>query len=128
MAKHTLLIAAFGVLGLGYLAVSPATRGQAPAAPPPARVEIKDFHFKPMMLTVPAGTTIVFVNHDEEPHTVASVDGKFKRSHALDTDQEFTLTLTEPGDYGFFCTVHPAMTGKITVTAAAPGTAAPANP
>ena len=73
--------------------------------------------FKPAALTVKAGSVVTFVNRDEEPHTVASADGKFKKSKALDTDQEFTVTLNTPGEYAYFCTVHPHMTGKITVTA-----------
>ena len=80
------------------------------------RIEIKDFQFQPATLTVPAGTKVTFVNVDEEPHTVASKDGKFTKSKALDTDREFVVTLTAPGDYAYFCTVHPHMTGKITVT------------
>ena len=106
---------------LGVLCLVPPGRGEPPGKAPDApanRVEIKDFHFQSMTLTVPAGTRVVFVNRDDEPHTVASVDGKFAKSKALDTDQEFAVTLAAPGDYGFFCTVHPTMTGKITVTAA----------
>ena len=118
MSKHHLFIT--GLCLLGFACTPHLSPAQAPEkTPDPAvkRIEIKDFHFQPMALTVPRGTKIVFVNRDEEPHTVASVDGKFTRSKALDTDQEFTVTLTNPGDYGFFCTVHPTMTGKITVTA-----------
>ena len=86
------------------------------------RVEIKDFMFQPATLTVPAGTRVTFVNRDEEPHTVASRDGKFAKSRALDTDGEFSLTLTAPGEYAYFCTVHPHMTGKVTVVAPAAAT------
>ncbi len=88
-----------------------------------SRIEIRDFMFQPATVTVPAGSEITFINLDEEPHTVASKDGKFARSKPLDTDQKFSLRLTAPGEYGFFCTVHPHMTGKIVVapaTAAAP--------
>lgn len=83
-------------------------------------VEIKDFMFQPATLAVPAGTKVRFVNRDEEPHTVASRDGKFAKSEALDTGGEFSLTLTTPGEYAYFCTVHPHMTGTITVSPAAP--------
>ena len=97
-----------------------ALTGEPPAAAntaTPNRIEIKDFHFQPATLVVPAGATVVFVNRDEEPHTVASTEGKFPKSRALDTDQEYKVTLTAPGDYTYFCTVHPTMTGKITVKA-----------
>ncbi len=120
MSKLASLLKTLGALGgLSLVPPCPAQPpGRAPDAPA-NRIEIKDFHFQPMTLAVPAGTRVVFVNRDDEPHTVASTDGKFPRSRALDTEQEFAVTLTTPGDYGFFCTVHPTMTGRITVTAAA---------
>lgn len=88
------------------------------------RIEIKDFMFLPAVLTVAAGTKVTFVNRDDEVHTVASQDGKFKKSKPLDTDDEFSISLSTPGDYSYFCTIHPHMTGKITVSAQSPAPAA----
>src|SRR6266403_315187 len=44
-----------------------------------------------------------------------SVEKQFKKSTALDTDQEFTITAGAPGTYNYFCSVHPKMTGTIVV-------------
>jgi plastocyanin len=44
-----------------------------------------------------------------------SVGKQFKKSTALDTDQEFTITAGTPGTYEYFCSVHPKMTGTIVV-------------
>ncbi len=33
----------------------------------------------------------------------------------LDTDEKFSFTFTKPGTYGYFCSVHPKMTGKVVV-------------
>src|ERR1700757_2630450 len=79
------------------------------------RIEIKDFAFNPQTLTVKSGEKITWVNRDEEPHTVVSVEKQFKKSPALDTDQEFTVTAGAPGTYSYFCSVHPKMTGTIVV-------------
>jgi plastocyanin len=79
------------------------------------RIEIKDFMFSPQTLTVKAGEKITWINRDDEPHTVVSVGKKFQKSSALDTDQEFTITASEPGSYQYFCSVHPKMTGTIVV-------------
>src|SRR6058998_1183147 len=79
------------------------------------RIEIKDFSFSPQTLTVKPGETVTWINRDEEPHTVVSVEKKFKKSTALDTDQEFTITAGAPGTYTYFCSVHPKMTGTIVV-------------
>jgi plastocyanin len=80
-----------------------------------AQIEIKDFHFNPQILTVKSGEKITWVNRDEEPHTVVSVEKQFKKSPPLDTDQEFTIIASEPGTYTYFCSVHPKMTGTIVV-------------
>jgi plastocyanin len=79
------------------------------------RIEIKDFAFNPKTLTVKSGEKITWINHDDEPHTVVSVEKQFKKSSALDTDQEFTVTAGAPGTYTYFCSVHPKMTGTIVV-------------
>jgi plastocyanin len=49
------------------------------------------------------------------PHLIASADGKFRPSSALDTNDQYTLTLDQPGSYRYFCTLHPRMTGMIVV-------------
>jgi len=79
------------------------------------RIEIKDFHFNPQTLTVKSGDKVTWINRDEEPHTVVSVEKQFKKSPPLDTDQEFTITAGAPGTYTYFCSVHPKMTGTIVV-------------
>ena len=79
------------------------------------RIEIKDFAFSPQTITVKSGETITWINRDEEPHTIVSVEKQFKKSSALDTDQEFTITAGAPGTYTYFCSVHPKMTGTIVV-------------
>lgn len=79
-----------------------------------AKVSIDNFSFAPQDLTVKAGTTVTWVNQDDVPHTVVSNDKKFK-SKALDTDDKFSFTFTDPGTYEYFCSVHPKMTAKVTV-------------
>ncbi len=78
------------------------------------QVTIKTFKYGPKDITVTAGTTVTWINKDPEPHTVVNKDGKF-RSSALDTDDTYSFTFTEPGTYNFFCTLHPQMTGTVTV-------------
>jgi plastocyanin len=77
-------------------------------------VSIDNFSFTPMEMTIPAGSQVTWVNKDDVPHTVVSVDHQFK-SKALDTDEKFSFTFPNPGTYEYFCSVHPKMTGKIIV-------------
>ena len=87
--------------------------GQALAAD--AQVKIANFTFDPPILTVKAGTTVIWINADDIPHVVSEKDGKF-RSSALDTDDKFSLTFSAAGTVEYFCAIHPHMTGKIVVT------------
>ena len=77
-------------------------------------VKIDNFSFGPATVTVPVGTTVVWTNRDDIPHTVVSDDKIFK-SKVLDTDEKFSYTFTKPGNYPYFCSVHPKMTGKVVV-------------
>ena len=91
----------------------------ANAAPPAAgKVEIKidNFSYSPPTLTVKAGTEITWTNGDDIPHTVVSKDGLFK-SKVLDTGERFSFTFAKSGQFGYFCSLHPHMTGTILVKA-----------
>jgi plastocyanin len=79
-------------------------------------VKIDNFTFNPQQITVKAGTTVVWTNGDDIPHTIASKTGIFK-SKALDTDDKFSFTFATPGTYPYFCALHPYMTGTIVVEA-----------
>lgn len=86
------------------------------AEPASSAVEVKidNFVFQPALITIKAGTQVTWTNKDDIPHTVDSTEGKFK-SAALDTDEKFQFRFTEPGEYPFYCRMHPKMTGKIVV-------------
>ena len=77
-------------------------------------VSIDNFVFTPADTQVSVGTTVVWTNNDDIPHTVVDADHKWKSS-ALDTGDEFSHTFTEPGTFEYFCSLHPHMTAKIIV-------------
>ena len=77
------------------------------------KVMIDNFTFEPAQLTVKAGTTVTWTNRDDIPHTVVSA-GKF-RSKTMDTDGTFSFTFMAAGDYKYFCSLHPHMTGTVKV-------------
>jgi plastocyanin len=102
--------------GLGRLAIAAAITlflGSAPARAEDTIVTIDNFTFQPAQLTVKVGTTVTWKNHDDIPHTIVSA-GKF-RSKTMDTDDSFSFTFTAAGDYKYFCSLHPHMTGMIKV-------------
>ena len=77
-------------------------------------VTIDNFSFTPGAVKVKAGTQVTWINRDDIPHTVDSAQGKFKSS-PLDTDDKFQFKFTDPGEYPYFCRIHPRMTGSIIV-------------
>ena len=112
--KITARLTALG-LGMALAAVIPEAlpTGDAAAANA-AAVRIDNFNFTPPTLVVAPGTTVTWTNADDSPHTVREKDGKFK-SAALDTDDSFSQTFTAPGEYDYFCSIHPYMTAKVVV-------------
>lgn len=86
------------------------------ASPPAASVQIGNFTFKNQVLTVKPGTTVTWTNADDIPHTVTSNTGAFK-SKVLDSGDKFSFTFAHAGQFGYFCSLHPHMTGTIVVKA-----------
>ena len=111
------------VLG-GLLGVLAGAAVMAAPAGVDEAVKIDNFTFTPQRVTVKAGTTITWINHDDIPHAVASSAKAFK-SKVLDTDDKFSFTFTTAGSYEYFCFLHPHMTGTIVVEGATGGNAAP---
>lgn len=77
-------------------------------------IEIKNFAFTPQEVIVPTGTTVVWINRDEEVHTVINTDRRFS-SKALDTGDRFSVHFDTEGDYPYGCSLHPQMTGVVRV-------------
>jgi len=102
-------------IGAGISAGSPSTEAAQKSGNGPAQVKIDNFTFAPTPLTIPAGTTVQWVNRDDIPHTVVSDDKTTFKSKALDTDENYSYTFTKPGTYTYFCSIHPKMTGKVVV-------------
>jgi plastocyanin len=113
--KRIALLCAIGFLNLSIIALGGEMKQADTTTIKQNKIEIKDFAFNPQTLTVKSGEKITWINRDEEPHTVVSVEKQFKKSSALDTDEEFTITAGAPGTYTYFCSVHPKMTGTIVV-------------
>ncbi len=109
-AVRTTVFAILLITSLGF-----STRAVAADNPAAAQVTIDNFSFAPTSLTVAAGTSVTWVNHDDIPHTVVSDDKTTFKSHALDTDEKFTFTFAKPGTYTYFCSLHPKMTAKVIV-------------
>jgi plastocyanin len=90
--------------------------GEPQSAEVTKQIVIDNFTFDPPTLTIPVGTKVTWVNHDDVPHTATSTaKPKHFESGTLDTDDKFSHMFTIPGTFEYFCAVHPKMTGRIIV-------------
>lgn len=104
-----------GMPGMNGPAPVPQAGTATPAVPVVGTtVSITNFAFTPTTLTVRAGDTVIWTNHDEEPHTVVAQDNSF-HSPGLDTNGTYTYTFTKPGNFDYICGIHPFMHGTVVV-------------
>src|SRR5829696_4966157 len=80
--------------------------------------------YDPDELTAKKGDEVTVVNQDTVPHTATSGTGATDPNSAKSFDTSIinggesatiSLAQVEPGQYDYYCMVHPYMTGKITV-------------
>jgi plastocyanin len=79
-----------------------------------ARVPIRDFEFGIQRLTVRPGTTVVWVNEGNTPHTSTSTSGVWN-SPMLARGESYSRVFTQAGEYPYICTPHPFMTAVVVV-------------
>jgi plastocyanin len=81
------------------------------------KIKIKDSgtrRFVPRSVTVERGTKIRWVNAGSLSHTTTANGGGWDAR--LDPGETFTRKFRRSGTFAFHCTIHPTMTGTITVT------------
>ena len=108
-SRRRMIALCLALAASGGFAGSPRLRAATPAL-----VQIENFAFTPEHLTVPVGTVVTWQNADDIPHLVVLSDLSF-RSQALDTGDRASFTFAKPGEFTYFCGLHPHMTGTITV-------------
>jgi len=77
-------------------------------------VSIEDFYFEPANAAVQPGDTITWLNKGNVAHTVTADDGSFD-SGKLNPGDSFTVVFSGQGTLTYHCSIHPSMTGSVTV-------------
>ena len=117
--------------GSGASTTAPEAAPPAPAGPPGTPLTILEGSsiqgspsYDPAALTVKKGDKITVTNKDTLPHTVTSGTGPTDPNSAKQFDTsileagataDIETTNINPGEYPFYCTVHPYMLGKLVV-------------
>ena len=76
----------------------------------------------PKDITIPVGTTIIWLNKDSSPHIIASGTPDLGPTNIFygnyfDSGQAYNVTLDKPGIYGYYDPGSPNINGSITVVA-----------
>jgi len=107
-----------GLLAIAGLALAAA----APALPTAAgaratkQVTLKDIAFSPRSLKITRGATVTFAFRDgDTTHNVTSTGGRRFQTIANRSSGSVARTFRRAGTYRYACTLHPGMTGRITV-------------
>jgi plastocyanin len=83
-----------------------------------AVIAIREFRFFPDTLRVPRGTTVTWVNCEEdfanEPHTATELAGSWG-STELSPTETYSRRFESPGAFDYFCDPHPFMGGTLIV-------------
>lgn len=103
-----LALAAAAVAALGW---------PAAAAADTTTIAIPGKYFAPPRPTLVAGDTVIWRNHDLASHDVRVPSGPFD-SGPLGRFGSWSQRIDRPGAYPFLCTLHPFMTGSLSVVAA----------
>ncbi|MCH7591989.1 MAG: hypothetical protein IH989_04305 [Planctomycetes bacterium] len=114
--RQSRLVAASLVGGLGLFGVTMLSGCPSGDAPGANQVFMRSIRFDPPEITITVGESVTWINKDFLiPHTATSGNpgeadlGSVFRSGSLGTNQTFTHMFDTPGDFIYFCEVHPVM-------------------
>ncbi len=88
---------------------------------PPLKVQIVSDartigRYSPNFATAHVGQSIIFTNVSNAPHTVTARQGNTFSSPLIQTGGgTYTLVVTKPGVYAYYCTVHPDMLATLRI-------------
>ncbi len=77
-------------------------------------IEIRQFSFKPELLQVRSGDTIIWTNHDIAPHTATARDKSWD-SGTIATGKTKKITVTKGFTLNYYCRFHPMMRAKLQI-------------
>lgn len=114
------------IAALGGAIVGTAVIGGGVALAADHAVDISGFAFAPPQIAVAVGDTVTWTNSDARVHRVIADDASWDAGEVAGGGGKASVTFLEAGAFPYHCSIHPEMTGSVTVEAAA-GAPAPAT-
>ena len=78
-------------------------------------VTMQNIAFNPATVTVPVGGAVKWTNKDSVGHDVTGTTFKSGSAGGLQGGDTYSFTFKKAGTYKYRCTIHPGMTGTVTV-------------
>ena len=115
-----ILATAAVVVASGCTSTSTTKPGRVVSAPKPSNPEeiiIYEYKFVPMTLTVPAGTTVTWINYDTAPHTATyrSFGDEAFDTGKIAANEVYRHKFRTAGTYDYICIFHQGMRGTVVV-------------
>jgi plastocyanin len=79
-------------------------------------IKMQNIAFSPNSATVKVGQKVTWTNDDTTDHNVTADSGADFKSKDFGKGATFSFTPTKAGTIKYECTIHPGMTGTLTVT------------
>jgi plastocyanin len=71
--------------------------------------------FVPQFISMPIESTVSWTNDDSIQHTITSDEEGLFASGPISPGETFDNIFDTPGEFGYHCSIHPWMTGRVMV-------------
>jgi len=95
--------------------ISAFSQGNSVSIAPRAADPDNDQSFVPQFISMPIESTVSWTNDDSIQHTITSDEEGLFVSGPISPGDTFDNTFDTPGEFGYHCSIHPWMTGRVMV-------------
>ena len=113
MRTHLLIARSIIALMLPAILLPGCNTASEKAAPVKHIIDINEMRFQPAELSVHAGDTVEWINHDLVDHDVTENKNKGWSSGVLKNGQSWKTVISSTADY--YCSIHIVMKGKLVI-------------
>jgi plastocyanin len=110
------LAACGGSSGGGSTSASTSAPASSGASGGGVTIKMQNIQFSPKDTTVKVGQKVTWTNDDNTDHNVTADSGADFKSKDFGNGATFSFTADKAGTINYVCTIHPGMTGTLTVT------------